>query len=126
MMGWSRGSGAAQSRHEGANLALPRPEMLPARAAMIMPGATSYRRMRRMLRVGVLLSTVPFLLLVAVLTLIPIPGATIATGYLTSESSAKDIQSPQTAVVKAILVKDGDAVRAGDRLVELDDTSANA
>ena len=79
-----------------------------------------------MLRIGVLLSTIPFLLLIAVLSLIPIPGATIASGYLTSESAPKDIQSPQTAVVKAILVKDGDAVRAGDRLVDLDDTSANA
>jgi len=125
-MGWSR-QREARGRGAGATLALPRPgTMPPVRAALAMPGAASYRRMRRMLGVGVLFTTVPFLLLVAVLSLIPIPGATISSGYLTSESSAKDIQSPQTAVVKAILVKDGDEVRAGDRLIELDDTSANA
>jgi HlyD family secretion protein len=125
----ARARDSVETSHSGRDLAAL--TLSPSGTLAAMAGAealppTSYNRMRRMLRVGVVLSTVPFLLLVAGVSLIPIPGATIASGYLTSESSPKEIQSPQTAVVKAIHVKDGDLVNAGDRLIEFDDTSARA
>ena len=87
---------------------------------------SSYRRLRRSLVFGVLLSVVPFVILIGWLGFMPIPGAVIASGYLTSDSAPKEIQSAQTAVVKTIFVRDGDIVRAGQPLIQLDDTSAQA
>lgn len=98
----------------------------PLRARDVLPTAGSFRSLRRMLAGGVLFTTIPFVVLLGAISLMPIPGATIASGYLTSESSPKEIQSPVTAVVRAILVKDGDVVRAGQQLVELDDTAARS
>jgi hemolysin D len=48
------------------------------------------------------------------------PGRTVAS------SRTKTIQSAETAVVRRVMVRDGDRVRAGDTLIELDDTGATA
>ncbi|MDR3471995.1 MAG: HlyD family type I secretion periplasmic adaptor subunit [Devosia sp.] len=96
------------------------------RARDVLPGVAPFRSLKRMLAVGVLFTTVPFIALLGAISLMPIPGATIANGYLTSESSPKEIQSPVTAVVRAILVNDGDLVHAGQQLMELDDTAAKS
>ena len=96
------------------------------RAVDALRSLAPYRSLRRMLGAGVMLSVVPFAALMGAIGLMPIPGATIASGYLTSQSSPKEIQSPVTAVVRSILVADGDEVKAGQRLIELDDTAARA
>ena len=98
----------------------------PMRAVDALRSLAPYRSLRRMLGAGVMLSVVPFAALMGAIGLMPIPGATIASGYLTSQSSPKEIQSPVTAVVRSILVADGDEVKAGQRLIELDDTAARA
>lgn len=100
--------------------------MPPMRAVDTLRSLAPFRSLRRMLGAGVMLSAVPFIALLSAISLLPIPGATIASGYLTSQSSPKEIQSPVTAVVRSILVADGDRVRAGQRLLELDDTAAKA
>ena len=98
----------------------------PMRAVDALRSLAPYRSLRRMLGAGVMLSVVPFAALMGAIGLMPIPGATIASGYLTSQSSPTEIQSPVTAVVRSILVADGDEVKAGQRLIELDDTAARA
>lgn len=49
-----------------------------------------------------------------------------AQGQIVSDGRSKSIQSLQTATVKRIHVSDGQAVRAGDLLIELDPTNAQA
>ena len=100
--------------------------LAPERAEEMMLATLSFRQLRRSVARGVLFSVVPFAIFIGALAMMPIPGAVIASGYLTSESAPKEIQSAQTAVVKAILVHDGDSVHAGDRLIELDDTAAQS
>ncbi|MDB5560727.1 MAG: Type secretion rane fusion protein HlyD [Hyphomicrobiales bacterium] len=98
----------------------------PAQAEALLHGTHAFGQLRKSVRLGVLFSVVPFVLFLGGLSLMPIPGAVIASGYLTSESAPKEIQSAQTAVVRSILVRDGDSVHAGQRLIELDDTAAQS
>jgi HlyD family secretion protein len=56
----------------------------------------------------------------------PLESAAIAFGAVESESSRKTIQHLEGGIVREILVKDGDVVRAGQILISLDDTKANA
>jgi len=53
-------------------------------------------------------------------------GAVIAPGQLVVESEVKKVQHPTGGVVGALLVKNGDHVRAGDVLVRLDETQTRA
>lgn len=53
-------------------------------------------------------------------------GAVIAPGTLVVESSVKKIQHPSGGIVGEILVKEGDAVDAGQILMRLDDTLTKA
>jgi HlyD family type I secretion membrane fusion protein len=50
-----------------------------------------------------------------------IAGAVVATGMIEVETRKQIIQHPDGGVVSAILVKDGDIVKANDVLVQLDD-----
>lgn len=87
--------------------------------------AGAYRtQLRRVLRNSTLFSLIPFLALVAGLTLFPIPGAVIGNGYVTFESAAKTVQAPETGVIEGILVRDGDLVTAGQSLIRMDSTAA--
>ena len=53
-------------------------------------------------------------------------GAVIATGTLVVNSDVKKVQHPTGGVVSEIKVREGDAVRAGDVLIRLDDTVTRA
>jgi HlyD family secretion protein len=53
-------------------------------------------------------------------------SAAIAVGTIESESSRKTIQHFEGGIIKRILVADGDAVRAGQTLILLDDTKARS
>ena len=64
-------------------------------AEQALVATSSYRRLRRSLVFGVVLSAVPFVILIGWLGFMPIPGAVIASGYLTSASAPKEIQSAQ-------------------------------
>ncbi|MBR1233156.1 HlyD family type I secretion periplasmic adaptor subunit [Bradyrhizobium sp. AUGA SZCCT0177] len=56
----------------------------------------------------------------------PLESAAIASGVVETESSRKTIQHLEGGIVREILVADGDAVRAGQVLIWLDDTRARA
>lgn len=53
-------------------------------------------------------------------------GAVMSSGSVVVESSVKKVQHPVGGVVKTLLVSDGQKVAAGDLLLQLDETVANA
>ncbi|MCA0273253.1 MAG: HlyD family type I secretion periplasmic adaptor subunit [Proteobacteria bacterium] len=55
-------------------------------------------------------------------TMTEIAGAVVAPGRVEVEQNRQIVQHPDGGVVEAIFVKDGDAVKAGDPLVQLDGT----
>ncbi len=57
---------------------------------------------------------------------VQLSDAIVAQGSVVVDSFVKKVQHPSGGVVAAILVKDGDRVRAGDTLLRLDDTVARA
>jgi HlyD family secretion protein len=59
-------------------------------------------------------------------TFAPLESAAIAVGTIESESSRKTIQHLEGGIIRKILVADGDAVRAGQTLITLENTKANA
>lgn len=54
----------------------------------------------------------------------PLTSAAMAPGTVVSASSRKTIQHLEGGIISAILVKDGDVVKAGQTLIRLDDTKA--
>lgn len=83
-------------------------------------------QIRRRLRIGTFLT----LLLVGTLggwgSYASISSAVIAPGLVVVESSDKKVQHPTGGVVAALLVKNGDTVKAGDIIARLDATQAKA
>lgn len=59
-------------------------------------------------------------------SLAPLNSAIPASGKVSVASNNRTIQHLEGGIVKSILVKDGDAVAAGQTLIELDGTQANA
>ncbi len=59
-------------------------------------------------------------------TTVPLSGAVIAPGQVVVESSVRRVQHPTGGIVAEIRVTDGDAVKAGDVLLRLDETTARA
>lgn len=55
-----------------------------------------------------------------------ISGAVIAPGTIALDSNVKKVQHPTGGIVSEIRVRDGDAVKAGDVLVRLDETATKA
>ncbi|MEQ1529543.1 MAG: HlyD family type I secretion periplasmic adaptor subunit [Methylococcales bacterium] len=58
--------------------------------------------------------------------LAPIDSAALAPGFVTVKSHRKTVQHLDGGIVKQLLAKDGDLVKAGDVLLILDDTEVNA
>jgi epimerase transport system membrane fusion protein len=58
--------------------------------------------------------------------LAPIDSAAVAPGFVTVRSHRKTVQHLDGGIVKQLLAKDGDLVKAGDTLIILDDTEAKA
>src|SRR5262245_64687367 len=56
----------------------------------------------------------------------PLKGAAIAPAVVDPEGHRKTIQHLEGGIVRAIAIKDGDRVEAGDVLVRLDDTAVRA
>ena len=56
----------------------------------------------------------------------PLESAAIALGSIEAETSRKTVQHLEGGIIAKILVKDGDAVRGGQPLIQLDDTRAKA
>jgi hypothetical protein len=53
-------------------------------------------------------------------------GAVIASGALVVDTNVKKVQHPTGGIVGELLVRDGSQVRAGDLLLRLDETTAQA
>lgn len=62
----------------------------------------------------------------ALLGLISISGAVVATGVVNVESNYKTVQHLDGGIVARIFVKNGDMVKAGDVVLKLDDTAVKA
>ncbi|WP_183723746.1 HlyD family type I secretion periplasmic adaptor subunit [Paraburkholderia sp. WP4_3_2] len=58
--------------------------------------------------------------------LAPLSGAVVAEGFVRVEGERKSIQHQEGGIVKAVLVRDGDRVKAGQPLVELDNVAPAA
>lgn len=58
--------------------------------------------------------------------LAPLSSAVVASGLVKVDSSRKKIQHPEGGIVREILIRDGDVVKAGDTLIRLDKTRADA
>src|SRR5689334_12833824 len=56
----------------------------------------------------------------------PISGAVIAVGAVKVDTNRKTIQHQEGGIVKAILVRDGDRVAAGQPLIVLDDVKVDS
>ncbi len=54
----------------------------------------------------------------------PLESAAVASGTVVSDSHRKTVQHLEGGIIGAILVRDGDAVKAGQTLIRLDDTKA--
>lgn len=83
-------------------------------------GASVERRMRRRKRVAYTSVATAVAAIIALSTVVEVAGAVIASGNLSVASQTKSVSHPSGGVLSRILVRDGQRVRAGDILVQLD------
>jgi len=93
-----------------------------ANAPLRLADASPMSRLRRVVWTGNLLVGVFVIGLGAWSTYAPLSSAAIASGIVEAETNRKIIQHLEGGIVRRILVKNGDAVAAGEVLIELDDT----
>lgn len=84
---------------------------------------TSDRSIRR---IGYAILFVTFGLFGSWATFAPLDSAALAPGVVTVKSYRKTVQHLEGGIVRALHVRDGDQVAAGQVLIELDDTQASA
>ena len=84
------------------------------------------QRARPTILIGLVLMVVLFGIVGLWAALVPLESGAIAPGRVMSESNRKEIQHLEGGIIKEILVKDGDVVKAGQALVRLDATNAKA
>ncbi len=92
-------------------------------------GATSGNTVstaRRPIRVGAIIVAVTFFGFGLWAAIAPIGSAAIAPGVISVESGRQTIQHFEGGIVKRILVTEGDRVKTGDVLIELDGTRSRA
>lgn len=82
--------------------------------------------LRRLLRNGLLIIATAVAALSAWLALAPLSGAVIAAGVVQVETQRKVIQHQEGGIVRSILVRAGDQVRAGQPLIVLGDVQVDA
>jgi HlyD family type I secretion membrane fusion protein len=102
------------------------PELPAVGSGFLAAARDADRRVRRILVAGIAVSVIfvgGFGLWAA---FAPIGSAAVASGHVAISGNRKTVQHLGGGIVRAILVKDGDIVHAGDLLVELDDTEARA
>lgn len=105
----------------------PAPRSPPlANSAFTIADASPMSRLRRVVWTGNLLVGVFVLGLGAWSALAPLSSAAIASGVVETETNRKTIQHLEGGIVRRILVKNGDAVVAGQVLIELDDTKSRS
>lgn len=81
---------------------------------------------RRLRRIGLLVVLISFGGAIGWAAVAPLSSAAVAPGVVTVESSRKAVQHLEGGIVREVLVRDGDIVKAGGLLVRLDETQARA
>lgn len=84
------------------------------------------QRARPTILIGFILMFVLFGIIGTWSALMPLAAGAIGPGRVMTESNRKEIQHLEGGIVKEILVKDGDVVKAGQVLVKMDATNAQA
>jgi len=56
----------------------------------------------------------------------PLSGAVVAIGMVKTEQNRKAIQHPEGGIIKALLARDGELVKAGQALIELENVSTDS
>lgn len=104
--------------------------MSPHNASMPPPAldaaAAAAAEMHRLLRTGLAIIAMALAALGLWLALAPLSGAVIAAGVIKVESERKGVQHQEGGIVRGILVRDGDIVRAGQPLILLGDVQVDA
>lgn len=80
----------------------------------------------RIIWTGLAVIFIAFFCLGAWAALAPLSGAIIADGVIKVESDRQTVQHQEGGIVKEILVRDGDKVEKGQRLIVLDDVEAGS
>jgi HlyD family type I secretion membrane fusion protein len=75
---------------------------------------------------GLLVVFIGFAALLAWAALAPLAGAVVAPGQLVPEGNLKTIQHLEGGVIREIRVKEGDVVKAGDLLIQLDSVATRS
>ncbi|HTS54204.1 MAG TPA: HlyD family type I secretion periplasmic adaptor subunit [Burkholderiales bacterium] len=81
---------------------------------------------RRIIRAGLVVIAVAFLGVGGWMAAAPLSGAVIAPGVVKVDTNRKTVQHQEGGIVKKILVRDGDRVKAGQTLIVLDDVRVDA
>ena len=84
------------------------------------------QRARPTILIGLLLMFILFGVIGLWAAVVPLSAGAIAQGKVISETNRKEIQHLEGGIIKEILVKDGDVVKANQVLVKLDSTNAKA
>jgi HlyD family type I secretion membrane fusion protein len=80
----------------------------------------------RHVNLGLLIIAVGFLAFLAWAALAPLAGAVVAPGQLVPEGNHKTIQHLEGGLIGAVRVQEGDEVKAGDILIELDSVATRS
>ncbi|QPB22907.1 HlyD family type I secretion periplasmic adaptor subunit [Rhizobium sp. 007] len=102
------------------------PSSLFANPPLTLADASPISRLRRIVWTGNLLIGVFIIGLGTWSALAPLSSAAIASGVVETESNRKTIQHLEGGIVRQIFVRNGNAVAAGQVLIELDDTKSRS
>ncbi|MFA1675287.1 helix-turn-helix domain-containing protein [Rhizobium mongolense] len=102
------------------------PSSLFANLPLTLADASPISRLRRIVWTGNLLIGVFIIGLGTWSALAPLSSAAIASGVVETESNRKTIQHLEGGIVRQIFVRNGNAVAAGQVLIELDDTKSRS
>lgn len=100
--------------------------MIESERIELLPAPSAPTNWRVMLRISAGIIVFTFVVLGGWSAIARIDSAVVADGVVAMESNRKTIQHLEGGIVRAILVRDGDAVRQGDTLMRLDPTRSAA